>query len=444
MEPTERTWGVTPVPDRLRTLSGLDVGLLWGNLGISLLVLFTGTFLAGLGLQRALLAAIVGAVLGSALLGLAGLIGFDRRVPGMVLLRDPLGERGSYAPTALNVAPEPRLGGLRALRHVAGGECARRPGLRLRGALALGARLRRADRCGSRWPGRSRSSAAGCAASPSGWWRPRRRTWSGGRSTAPTSGALWSADGRGRDALLPGRRPDRGDGRLLAPAGGRLHALLPQQAGGVLGDVGRLLRPARPPLRAGRAARPLARAGRSCRDLHRDRGRRGRERRRAARADRGRDGRAVRQRLLGRRLDPEPLPGRLARAPRRARSPPWPPSAPSSWTSSPTRPSSSCSAPSSSRSSACWRRTSCSERPRRWRCAGAASSPGWPASPSTSGSSRPGPEWWTELLADVPGAGEVTTGASLPAFGLAFALYAGVRSAHAPLGRRRARYAGSR
>jgi putative hydroxymethylpyrimidine transporter CytX len=104
MEPTERTWGVTPVPDRLRTLSGSDVGLLWGNLGVSLLVLFTGTFLAGLGLQRALLATLVGAVLGCALLGLAGLIGFDRRVPGMVLLRDPLGERGSYAPTALNIA----------------------------------------------------------------------------------------------------------------------------------------------------------------------------------------------------------------------------------------------------------------------------------------------------------------------------------------------------
>jgi putative hydroxymethylpyrimidine transporter CytX len=104
MEPTERTWGVTPVPDRLRTLSGADMGLLWGNLGVSLLVLFTGTFLAGLGLQRALLATVVGAVLGCALLGLAGLIGFDRRVPGMVLLRDPLGERGSYAPTALNIA----------------------------------------------------------------------------------------------------------------------------------------------------------------------------------------------------------------------------------------------------------------------------------------------------------------------------------------------------
>ena len=104
MEPSERTWGISPVPDRLRTLSGVDVGLLWGNLGISLLVLFTGTFLAGLGLQRALLATLVGAVLGVALLGLAGLIGFDRRVPAMVLLRDPLGVRGSYAPTALNVA----------------------------------------------------------------------------------------------------------------------------------------------------------------------------------------------------------------------------------------------------------------------------------------------------------------------------------------------------
>ena len=43
---TERTWGVTPVPERLRTLSLLDLLLLWGNLGISLLVLVAGTYLA--------------------------------------------------------------------------------------------------------------------------------------------------------------------------------------------------------------------------------------------------------------------------------------------------------------------------------------------------------------------------------------------------------------
>jgi NCS1 family nucleobase:cation symporter-1 len=103
MEPVERTWGITPVPERLRTLSLLDVGLLWGNLGISLLVLVAGTLLAGLGLREALLAILVGAVLGNALLGLAGLIGAERRLPGMVLLRDPLGHRGSYAPTVLNV-----------------------------------------------------------------------------------------------------------------------------------------------------------------------------------------------------------------------------------------------------------------------------------------------------------------------------------------------------
>jgi len=100
---SERTWGVTPVPDRLRTLSGVDLGLLWGNLGVSLLVLVAGTLLAGLGLKQGLAAILVGAVLGTALLGLAGLIGADRRLPGMVLLRDPLGRRGSYVPTGLNV-----------------------------------------------------------------------------------------------------------------------------------------------------------------------------------------------------------------------------------------------------------------------------------------------------------------------------------------------------
>jgi nucleobase:cation symporter-1, NCS1 family len=103
MAAPERTWGITPVPDRLRTLSVLDLGLLWGNLGISLLVLVAGSLLAGLGLRAALGAIVVGAVLGCALLGLAGLVGAERRLPGMVLLRSPLGRRGSYLPTALNV-----------------------------------------------------------------------------------------------------------------------------------------------------------------------------------------------------------------------------------------------------------------------------------------------------------------------------------------------------
>jgi NCS1 family nucleobase:cation symporter-1 len=103
MDTEGRNWGITPVPERLRTLSFLDVGLLWGSLGVSLLVLVAGALLAPLGLATALAAIAVGALAGCALLGLSGLIGAERRVPGMVLLRAPLGRRGSYAPTALNV-----------------------------------------------------------------------------------------------------------------------------------------------------------------------------------------------------------------------------------------------------------------------------------------------------------------------------------------------------
>jgi nucleobase:cation symporter-1, NCS1 family len=55
-----------------------------------------------------------------------------------------------------------------------------------------------------------------------------------------------------------------------------------------------------------------------------------------------------------------------------------------------------------------------------------------------------GPAWWIDLISGAPGSGAFTGGASLPSFTLAFALYAGVRYVRAPLGRRRARFAGSR
>ena len=34
----ERSRGIDPVPARLRVLCGLDTGLLWGNLGVSLVI----------------------------------------------------------------------------------------------------------------------------------------------------------------------------------------------------------------------------------------------------------------------------------------------------------------------------------------------------------------------------------------------------------------------
>ena len=98
------SWGIEPVPERLRVLGFLDTTLLWGNLSISLLVIVLGAFLVpALTLRDALLAILVGALVGNVLLGLAGLIGADARVPGMVLLRATFGHRGSYAPTMVNV-----------------------------------------------------------------------------------------------------------------------------------------------------------------------------------------------------------------------------------------------------------------------------------------------------------------------------------------------------
>ena len=97
-------WGIEPVPERLRLLGLFDTSLLWSSLGLSLLVLVAGTYLVpALSLKDALLAIVVGGLVGNAMLAFAGLIGAQARVPAMVLLRAPLGRRGSYLATVLNV-----------------------------------------------------------------------------------------------------------------------------------------------------------------------------------------------------------------------------------------------------------------------------------------------------------------------------------------------------
>ncbi len=105
------SWGIEPVPERLRVLGTFDGFLLWANLSVSLLVIVAGAFLVlpadqfglALSLPVALAAIVAAAVVGNVLLGLGGLIGADARVPNMVLLRAPLGRRGSYLPTGLNI-----------------------------------------------------------------------------------------------------------------------------------------------------------------------------------------------------------------------------------------------------------------------------------------------------------------------------------------------------
>ena len=98
-------WGIEPVPVRMRVLGLADLTLLWGSLGVSLLVLVAGALLVpALSLPQAAVAILVGGLIGNLMLGLGGMIGADARVPAMVLLRAPLGRRGSYLATALNVA----------------------------------------------------------------------------------------------------------------------------------------------------------------------------------------------------------------------------------------------------------------------------------------------------------------------------------------------------
>ncbi len=96
-------WGIEPVPVADRRLRARDLAVLWGSLGVGLLVIETGTFLAGLGLARALAAVVVGSLVGVTLLAAAGRIGAAEGLPSMVLVRPVLGIRGAYLPSALNV-----------------------------------------------------------------------------------------------------------------------------------------------------------------------------------------------------------------------------------------------------------------------------------------------------------------------------------------------------
>ncbi len=97
-------WGIEPVPQEKRNLRSIDLGVLWFNLGVGLLVLYAGVFITyyGFGLLPLLGLVVAGSLLGSVLLAGAGSIGARYGVPTMVSLRPIFGRRGSFAPTILN------------------------------------------------------------------------------------------------------------------------------------------------------------------------------------------------------------------------------------------------------------------------------------------------------------------------------------------------------
>ena len=88
-----------------RVLGLWDQTALWGSLGVSLLLPVTATFLVapGMSLLAALMAIVVGTVIGNVLLGLSAVPGADTGAPAMVLFRGVFGRYGSYVPTVLNL-----------------------------------------------------------------------------------------------------------------------------------------------------------------------------------------------------------------------------------------------------------------------------------------------------------------------------------------------------
>jgi nucleobase:cation symporter-1, NCS1 family len=111
-EPLDETAvGIEPVPHALRRLKAIDIGVLWGDLAVGVLVLVAGALMVappesfglGMDLRSALLAIAIGSVAGSLLLALVGLAGHDRGVPTMTLLRPVLGRSGSYGASVINV-----------------------------------------------------------------------------------------------------------------------------------------------------------------------------------------------------------------------------------------------------------------------------------------------------------------------------------------------------
>jgi putative hydroxymethylpyrimidine transporter CytX len=96
-------WGTEPVAQEKRTLRSFDYFVLWSSLAVGLLVLQAGgSLVPGLSLTEVVLIAVLGSVIGSLMLALAGGLGSKYGIPTMVSLRASLGLKGSYIPATLN------------------------------------------------------------------------------------------------------------------------------------------------------------------------------------------------------------------------------------------------------------------------------------------------------------------------------------------------------
>ncbi len=99
----EYGYSLKPVPREQRSFGFLDNFAIWFGADMGIAVFWAGALLTpSLSLRDALIAIIIGHVVGNLLMGLVGLMGARTGVPTMVLVRGALGVRGSYLPSILN------------------------------------------------------------------------------------------------------------------------------------------------------------------------------------------------------------------------------------------------------------------------------------------------------------------------------------------------------
>jgi len=104
-------WGIEPVSKDKKILRLVDISVLWFSVGIGLLVIQAGAFLTlslelggfGLSIRDAFLISILGSLIGSVILSLAGVIGAKHGTTSMVSSRPAFGLSGSYLLSFLNI-----------------------------------------------------------------------------------------------------------------------------------------------------------------------------------------------------------------------------------------------------------------------------------------------------------------------------------------------------
>ena len=86
-----------------RHMRGTDFFILWFGASISIAEIYAGNILVPLGWAAGMAAILLGHAIGNVPLALGGLIGSDKGLPTMYLLRPTFGKNGSYLATVLNI-----------------------------------------------------------------------------------------------------------------------------------------------------------------------------------------------------------------------------------------------------------------------------------------------------------------------------------------------------